>query len=170
MIDLSKKLYWIIKENEVPDGIIKFSLTNKIDDLVKEKILSLKLGCTIYDYNIDVRKGTDTTSIESVLRENGYIKEPDDNKVRYLITDSSVMVVTRVENKDSETGFCNRLPLVTLSEIKSILSKYDGFEIIYYEDKNNTSYPCSVGFICNIDDIDKVNEVFDLIKSIINYG
>lgn len=58
MIDLSKKLYWIIKENEVPDGIIKFSLTNKIDDLVKEKILSLKLGCTIYDYNIDVRKGT----------------------------------------------------------------------------------------------------------------
>lgn len=105
MIDLSKKLYWIIKENEVPDGIIKFSLTNKIDDLVKEKILSLKLGCTIYDYNIDIKEGTDTTSIESVLRENGYIKEPDDNKVRYLITDSSVMVVTRVENKDSETGF-----------------------------------------------------------------
>lgn len=104
------------------------------------------------------------------MEENGYIKEPDDNKVRYLITDSSVMIITRVENKDSETGFCNRLPSVTLSEIKSILSKYDGFEIIYYEDEDNTSYPCSVGFICNIDDINKVNEVFDLIKSIINYG
>lgn len=60
MIDLSKKLYWIIEENEVSEGIIKFSLTNKIDDLVKEKLLSLKLGCIVYDYNIDVRKGTDT--------------------------------------------------------------------------------------------------------------
>ena len=170
MIDLSKKMYWVFEGNGVPDGIIRFNLTNKVDDLVKEKILSLKLDSIVSDYSIDIRKEIDTTSIESVLNNNGYVKEPEDNKVRYLITDSSVMVVTRVESKDSKTGFCNHIPSETLSEIKSILSKYDWFDIIYYRDENNASYPCSVGFICGIDDIDKINKVFNLIKSVINYG
>lgn len=177
MIDLSKKFYYLVYDSSgttIPNGSIRINLTENMSEPIRTELqsLSLNLGIMLsnnYSSSIDLKSETDIPLVESILNKYGYEKEPDNNKVRYFITNSQVKIVTRAENKDSETGFCNRLPSVTLSEIKSILSKYDGFKIIYHEVEGNSSYPCSIGFTCGIDNIDKVNEVYDQIKSIINY-